>query len=242
MQAFDVSPRAELSRRLFLWGSRHAPTIRRLNSLAQPAALIRRFDYAARREYCSIAPGVRHTIGKVQVYIWSSVAWSLTQLAVHRDEGRAKRDRLFLVCTLSSEQCVFVLSFSPFCVRNACCCCCCCFRVGCWCCRLSLSWLFIVLLIYCRCGSHRAKSVFFGYMSDVFFCFCVYAASYVSPKYTFLPHGWGEQRGQDFRELAAHFEADYMQDMAALGVRPPDVVTRVSEFIPDVRGVANDSG
>ena len=44
-----------------------------------------------------------------------------------------------------------------------------------------------------------------------------------------------QQRGQDFRELAAHFEADYMEDMAKLGVRPPDVVTRVSEFIPEVR-------
>ncbi|CAN0185412.1 unnamed protein product, partial [Laminaria digitata] len=42
------------------------------------------------------------------------------------------------------------------------------------------------------------------------------------------------ERGQDFRELAAHFEADYMEDMAKLGVRPPDVVTRVSEFIPEV--------
>eukprot|EP00903_Cladosiphon_okamuranus_P021396 g19666.t1 len=39
---------------------------------------------------------------------------------------------------------------------------------------------------------------------------------------------------QDFRELAAHFEEDYMQDMAALGVRRPTVVTRVSEFIPEV--------
>ena len=43
------------------------------------------------------------------------------------------------------------------------------------------------------------------------------------------------QRGQDFRELASHFEADYMEDMAKLGVRPPDVLTRVSEFIPEVR-------
>ncbi|CAN0370534.1 unnamed protein product [Pylaiella littoralis] len=39
---------------------------------------------------------------------------------------------------------------------------------------------------------------------------------------------------QDFRELAAHFENDYMQDMALLGVRAPTVVTRVSEFIPEV--------
>lgn len=37
-----------------------------------------------------------------------------------------------------------------------------------------------------------------------------------------------------FRELSSHFEEDFMQDMAALGVRPPDVVTRVSEFIPEV--------
>ncbi|CAM9579252.1 unnamed protein product [Scytosiphon promiscuus] len=39
---------------------------------------------------------------------------------------------------------------------------------------------------------------------------------------------------QDFRELAAHFEEDYMSDMASLGVRAPTVVTRVSEFIPEV--------
>ncbi|CAN0166475.1 unnamed protein product [Ectocarpus sp. 6 AP-2014] len=40
--------------------------------------------------------------------------------------------------------------------------------------------------------------------------------------------------GQNYRELAAHFEEDYMQDMALLGVRAPTVVTRVSEFIPEV--------
>lgn len=42
------------------------------------------------------------------------------------------------------------------------------------------------------------------------------------------------QSGRNFRELASHFEADYMEDMAKLGVRPPDIVTRVSEFIPEV--------
>ncbi|CAN0110178.1 unnamed protein product [Ascophyllum nodosum] len=42
------------------------------------------------------------------------------------------------------------------------------------------------------------------------------------------------EREKDFRELAAHYEADFMEDMAALGVRPPEVVTRVSEFIPEV--------
>lgn len=50
----------------------------------------------------------------------------------------------------------------------------------------------------------------------------------------FAVAGWPRQNKQDFKELAAHFEEDYMQDMAALGVRRPTVVTRVSEFIPEV--------
>jgi cysteinyl-tRNA synthetase len=34
------------------------------------------------------------------------------------------------------------------------------------------------------------------------------------------------QRGMPFRELASHFEQDYMQDMKSLGIRPPDQITR----------------
>jgi cysteinyl-tRNA synthetase len=39
-----------------------------------------------------------------------------------------------------------------------------------------------------------------------------------------------------FRELAFFWENDFMQDMASLGVRPPDVVTRVSEYVPEIIG------
>ncbi|KAG5181938.1 Cysteinyl-tRNA synthetase [Tribonema minus] len=42
------------------------------------------------------------------------------------------------------------------------------------------------------------------------------------------------QRNLNFRDLASHFEADYMEDMKALGVRPPEHITRVSEFVPEV--------
>ncbi len=37
-----------------------------------------------------------------------------------------------------------------------------------------------------------------------------------------------------FRDLAAKFEAEYNDDMAKLGVSVPDVVTRVSEFLPEI--------
>ncbi|ORZ38834.1 tRNA synthetases class I (C) catalytic domain-domain-containing protein, partial [Catenaria anguillulae PL171] len=37
-----------------------------------------------------------------------------------------------------------------------------------------------------------------------------------------------------FRNLAAFWENDFMQDMEALGVRPADVLTRVSEFVPEI--------
>ncbi len=39
-----------------------------------------------------------------------------------------------------------------------------------------------------------------------------------------------------FRELAARYEGEFMRDMARLGVAPPDVMTRVTEYIPEVRG------
>lgn len=37
-----------------------------------------------------------------------------------------------------------------------------------------------------------------------------------------------------FREHAARYEAEYLEDMAALGVRPVDVMTRVSEYLDEV--------
>eukprot|EP00735_Rhodelphis_limneticus_P006903 TRINITY_DN19373_c0_g1::TRINITY_DN19373_c0_g1_i1::g.7879::m.7879 TRINITY_DN19373_c0_g1::TRINITY_DN19373_c0_g1_i1::g.7879 ORF type:complete len:782 (+),score=239.91,sp/Q7ZWR2/SYCC_XENLA/42.30/0.0,tRNA-synt_1e/PF01406.14/9.9e+02,tRNA-synt_1e/PF01406.14/9e-120,tRNA-synt_1e/PF01406.14/2.8e+02,tRNA-synt_1g/PF09334.6/0.00038,tRNA-synt_1g/PF09334.6/0.054,DALR_2/PF09190.6/1.1e+04,DALR_2/PF09190.6/0.0022,Glyco_hydro_66/PF13199.1/0.0056,Corona_S2/PF01601.11/0.26 TRINITY_DN19373_c0_g1_i1:3-2348(+) len=37
-----------------------------------------------------------------------------------------------------------------------------------------------------------------------------------------------------FRDHAAYYEAEYMADMEALGVKPPSAMTRVSEYIPQV--------
>ena len=42
------------------------------------------------------------------------------------------------------------------------------------------------------------------------------------------------EKGIDFRELAATNEADFFDDMNKLGVRLPDLVTRVSEYVPEV--------
>jgi cysteinyl-tRNA synthetase len=54
-----------------------------------------------------------------------------------------------------------------------------------------------------------------------------------------------------FRDLASKFEAEFFEDMGMLGVQLPDLVTRVSEYIPEIvayierlieRGVAYASG
>ncbi|KAK2181286.1 hypothetical protein NP493_402g01036 [Ridgeia piscesae] len=37
-----------------------------------------------------------------------------------------------------------------------------------------------------------------------------------------------------FTDLPRHFEAEYHEDMEALNVQPPDVLTRVSEYIPEI--------
>ncbi|CAM9604271.1 unnamed protein product [Chrysoparadoxa australica] len=42
------------------------------------------------------------------------------------------------------------------------------------------------------------------------------------------------ERGIPFRELASHFEADFLGDMKALGVRQADITVRVSECIPEI--------
>lgn len=42
------------------------------------------------------------------------------------------------------------------------------------------------------------------------------------------------EAGEPFAHLARRYEAAYFDDMRALGVRPPDLVTRVSEYVPDV--------
>lgn len=42
------------------------------------------------------------------------------------------------------------------------------------------------------------------------------------------------EAGEPFADLARRYEAAYFDDMRSLGVRPPDLVTRVSEYVPDV--------
>jgi len=42
------------------------------------------------------------------------------------------------------------------------------------------------------------------------------------------------ENGVGFRELAAQYESEFMADMARLGIAPPDVLTRVTEYIPEI--------
>lgn len=42
------------------------------------------------------------------------------------------------------------------------------------------------------------------------------------------------ERKMPFTELTTKYEAEFVEDMAALGVQLPDLVTRVSEYIPEV--------
>jgi len=42
------------------------------------------------------------------------------------------------------------------------------------------------------------------------------------------------ERKQPFSEFARFWEKDFLDDMAALNVEPPDVMTRVSEYVPDI--------
>lgn len=42
------------------------------------------------------------------------------------------------------------------------------------------------------------------------------------------------ERGIPFRELAAKYEDEFFTDMKQLGVKMPDIITRVSEYVPEI--------
>jgi cysteinyl-tRNA synthetase len=39
---------------------------------------------------------------------------------------------------------------------------------------------------------------------------------------------------EEFSFISRKYEADYFEDMKALNVEYPDVITRVSEFVPEI--------
>ncbi len=42
------------------------------------------------------------------------------------------------------------------------------------------------------------------------------------------------KEGKTFLDIARHYETEFFHDMKALNVELPDVITRVSEFIPEI--------
>lgn len=42
------------------------------------------------------------------------------------------------------------------------------------------------------------------------------------------------EQNKTFLDVARHFEAEFLEDMKNLNVELPDVITRVSEFIPEI--------
>lgn len=42
------------------------------------------------------------------------------------------------------------------------------------------------------------------------------------------------EQGKDFMEISRHMETEFFKDMTALNIRPPTVITRVSEYVPEI--------
>lgn len=42
------------------------------------------------------------------------------------------------------------------------------------------------------------------------------------------------EQGKPYSELSRHFETEFFEDMRRLNVELPDVITRVSEFVPEI--------
>lgn len=60
---------------------------------------------------------------------------------------------------------------------------------------------------------------------------CVYFATPLS-----YQHGHTVTQHHIFQDLASHWEREFLNDMQALNVRPCDVLTRVSEYVPEIVG------
>jgi cysteinyl-tRNA synthetase len=39
---------------------------------------------------------------------------------------------------------------------------------------------------------------------------------------------------ENFADFARKWEIDYFEDMKALGIEVPDIITRVSEYVPEI--------
>jgi cysteinyl-tRNA synthetase len=42
------------------------------------------------------------------------------------------------------------------------------------------------------------------------------------------------ESGENFSDISRRYETDYFNDMKSLNVELPDVITRVSEFVPEI--------
>jgi cysteinyl-tRNA synthetase len=43
-----------------------------------------------------------------------------------------------------------------------------------------------------------------------------------------------QAEGKPFNEISRHFETEFLDDMKQLNVALPDVITRVTEYVPEI--------